>query len=122
MSSLIKLKTFQDNRGYLSVVDDREIPFQIKRFFYIYGVDNSKRAGHRHKITYQAMICIVGGCSVFVNNGSIKENYDLNGPWNCLLLEPTDWHLLYDFWPGTILLVFASEYFDPADYIYEGYE
>src|SRR5690349_8978608 len=119
MSEVLILKTFSDKRGNLSVLEDYEIPFRIKRLFYIYGVDDSKRAGHRHKITWQALICLSGSCRIEVNNGQKKTSYILDHPKKCLLLEPVDWHILNEFKPGTILLVCASEYYSEDDYIFE---
>ena len=55
MAHIIHLKTFSEKRGNLSVIEN-EIPFDIKRIFYIYGVDDSVRGGHRHKTTVQAAI------------------------------------------------------------------
>lgn len=122
MSELLLLKTFSDNRGNLSVLEDHEIPFPIRRLFYIYGVNDSQRGGHRHHTTYQALICLVGQCTVQVNNRGTQTNYRLSDPKWCLILEPDDWHILSGFTLGSILLVCASEYFDEQDYIYEPYE
>jgi hypothetical protein len=122
MPSLIELNTFTDNRGNLSVLEDHEIPFRIKRFFYIYGVDDSVRGGHRHKITFQALICLKGNCKVFVNNGKETYNFLLDKPKKCLILNPEDWHEIYEFETDSILLVCASEYFDENDYIFEKYK
>ena len=121
MPKLILLKTFIDKRGNLSVLDDREIPFKIKRLFYIYEVDKSERAGHRHKVTYQALICLTGSCKVDVNNGKEKSSFLLDTQNKCLILDPIDWHIVYDFLPESILLVCASEYYNEDDYIFEGY-
>jgi hypothetical protein len=57
MAELTDLKTFTDKRGNLTVIE-RIIPFDVKRIFYIYGVDESVRGGHRHKTTVQAAICL----------------------------------------------------------------
>ncbi len=122
MSKLLELKTFTDKRGNLSVLEDYEIPFVIKRLFYIYGVDDSERAGHRHKTTYQALICINGICEVYVNNGAEESNYVLDHPKKCLLLNPEDWHIVKNFKSGSVLLVCASEYFNEKDYIFEAYK
>lgn len=69
MAELIELKSFSDSRGSLSVPEDFQIPFTIKRFFYIYDVDTSVRGCHRHIATRQAAICIKGGCKIYCNNG-----------------------------------------------------
>lgn len=121
MAYLVDLRTFTDKRGNLTVIE-KEIPFQIKRIFYIYGVDSSSRGGHRHKTTRQALICIKGGCTVHNNDGEKKEVFVLDSPSKCLILEPEDWHIMDNFTPDCILQVFASELFDPNDYIYEDYK
>lgn len=59
MTKLIDLKTFTDARGNLTVIK-KIIPFDIKRIFYIYGVNNSVRGGHSHHQTIQACVCIQG--------------------------------------------------------------
>ncbi len=120
MASLLCLKTFTDKRGNLTVIE-KVIPFDIKRIFYIYGVDDSVRGGHRHKKTIQAAICLKGSCRIFNDNNIIQEEFLLDSPDKCLLLMPEDWHKMYDFTPDAILMVLASEYFDENDYIFEPY-
>lgn len=120
MAYLINLKTFTDARGNLTVIE-KVIPFDIKRIFYIYGVDNSVRGGHRHHKTIQAAVCIQGKCTVFCSNPVTREEFILDSPDKCLILEPEDWHQMYNFSPDAILMVLASEYFDEKDYIYEPY-
>lgn len=120
MARIIDLKTFTDKRGNLTVIE-RTIPFDIKRIFYIYGVDDSKRGGHRHKKTVQAAICIKGSCKIYNNDGKGEETFVLDQPNKCLLLEPQDWHAMYDFTPDAILMVLASEFFEEGDYIFQPY-
>jgi dTDP-4-dehydrorhamnose 3,5-epimerase-like enzyme len=120
MAQLIDLKTFTDKRGNLTVIE-KVIPFDIKRIFYIYGVDESVRGGHRHKKTIQAAICIKGSCQINNNNGEIENCYILDQPNKCLILEPQDWHTMDHFSEDAILMVLASEYFDQHDYIFEPY-
>ena len=120
MAYIEDLKTFTDRRGNLTVIENI-LPFEIKRIFYIYGVDNSIRGGHRHHKTIQAAVCIKGECKIYNNNDEKEEIYHLNSPSKCLILEPKDWHKMYDFSEDAILMVFASENFDEKDYIYEPY-
>jgi dTDP-4-dehydrorhamnose 3,5-epimerase-like enzyme len=120
MASLIDLKTFTDKRGNLTVVE-KIIPFEIKRLFYIYGVDDSKRGGHRHHKTVQAAICLKGTCTIYNNNGKNEEEFILDTPSKCLLIQPEDWHTMFNFSNDAILMVLASEYFDEKDYIFEPY-
>jgi dTDP-4-dehydrorhamnose 3,5-epimerase-like enzyme len=121
MAYLIDLKTFTDKRGNLTVIE-KVLPFDIKRVFYIYGVDDSVRGGHRHHKTVQAAICIKGSCIISNNNGVKKDDYSLNTPSKCLILEPKDWHQMHHFTEDAILMVFASEYYDEKDYIFENYK
>lgn len=121
MAEIINLKTFTDVRGNLTVIE-KVLPFDIKRIFYIYGVDESVRGGHRHRKTVQAAICIQGYCTIFNNDGTNKEIFVLDCPSKCLLLRPIDWHKMYDFSKDAILMVIASEYFDASDYIFEEYD
>ena len=121
MAKLIDLKTFTDSRGNLTVIE-RIIPFDIKRIFYIYGVDSSMRGGHRHHKTIQAAICLKGKCRIINYDGiHSKQDFLLERPDQCLLIEPSDWHQMDQFSPDAILMVLASEYFSPEDYIYEPY-
>jgi hypothetical protein len=121
MAHIIRLKTYSEQRGNLTVIEE-EIPFAIKRLFYIYGVDESIRGGHRHHKTIQAAICIHGSCIVSNNDGEKKEDFLLDHPSKCLILETKDWHTMHHFTPDAVLLVLASTTFDPSDYIYEEYK
>ncbi len=120
MAKLITLTTFSDKRGNLTVIE-KQLPFPIKRVFYIYGVDDSVRGGHRHHKTIQAAVCINGSCVVSNNDGKKKESFKLDDPNKCLILENSDWHTMSNFSKDAVLLVFASESFDPTDYIFEPY-
>jgi len=124
MAYLINLQTFSDKRGYLTVIDDIEniLPFKVKRIFYIYGVDDSPRGGHRHKKTCQAAVCLKGSCKISNNDGEEKKIFIMDNPNKCLILEPQDWHVMNDFTHDAIFIVLASEAFDPNDYIYEEYK
>jgi dTDP-4-dehydrorhamnose 3,5-epimerase-like enzyme len=120
MAYLIDLKTFTDKRGNLTVIE-KTIPFDIRRIFYIYGVDSSVRGGHRHHKTIQAAVCIQGSCHINNNDGTTSSEFVLDKPNKCLVLEPKDWHTMDNFSPDAILMVLASEYFDQNDYIFEPY-
>jgi dTDP-4-dehydrorhamnose 3,5-epimerase-like enzyme len=121
MAHIINIQTFKDSRGILTVLD-QVVPFEIKRLFYIYAVDDTDRGGHRHHETHQAAICIKGSCKITNNNGKTTEIFDLDSPEKCIFLLPEDWHVMHDFSADAILLVLASTAFDPKDYIYEPYD
>ena len=121
MAKILDLKTFTDKRGNLTVIE-KIFPFDIKRIFYIYGVDDSVRGGHRHKKTVQAAVCIQGSCRIFSDNNIVQNEFHLSVPSQCLLLNPEDWHYMDTFTSDCILMVFASEFYTPDDYIFEPYK
>jgi hypothetical protein len=120
MAQLLNLLTFTDKRGNLTVIE-KVIPFDIRRVFYIYGVDTSVRGGHRHKTTLQAAICIQGSCRIYCNDGIEEDFYYLDTPSKCLLIDMRDWHYMDQFTSNAILMVLASTYYDENDYIFEPY-
>jgi dTDP-4-dehydrorhamnose 3,5-epimerase-like enzyme len=121
MARILTVKTFKDPRGNLTVLDS-DLPFAVKRVYYIYGVDkDSIRAGHRHRKNDQVLICMSGGCEIYVNDGTSKQIFTLDRPDKCLLLEARDWHTMQRFSEGAVLLVLASEHYDVNDYIDEEY-
>ena len=120
MAYIIDLPTFSDERGVLTVVE-QQLPFEVKRFYYIYNVIG-KRGGHRHHKTIQALISLSGSCEIYVNNGEKEELFLLDSPSKCLIVDPKDWHTMDKFEKTTTLLVFASELYDVNDYIDEEYK
>jgi hypothetical protein len=123
MAKLINLKTFTDKRGNLTVIE-KILPFEIKRIFYIYGVDTSARGYHRHKKTIQAAIAIQGSCRITnqSGNGMPNEEFIMDSPSKCLLLNPEDFHWMDMFSRDCILMILASEFFDENDYIFKPYD
>lgn len=119
MAYIIELPTFGDERGKLTIIE-KVLPFDIKRFYYVYEVQ-SKRGGHRHHKTVQALVTLGGSCEVYVNNGSTQKTFLLDKSDKCLIVEPEDWHTMDNFSEGATLLVFASEYYDVNDYVDEPY-
>lgn len=117
--TIIDLPTFLDARGGLTVLDE-VLPFQIKRAYWIYGADGQTRGGHRHKLTYQALVSVHGKVTVYMDDGKISQTVVLDNPKQCLLVEPKDWHTM-SFGVDSVLLVFASHLYDPNDYIDEPY-
>lgn len=122
MATILNLKTNSDSRGDLTVIE-KILPFEIKRVYYIYNLKDSQRRGsHRHKKTIQALICLQGECDIYCDNGIDKSTYTLTKPDQCLLLAPEDWHTMQNFKNNPILLILASDDYDPNDYITEKYE
>lgn len=113
---IIDFKSHIDNRGTLTVIE-KEIPFEIKRIFYIYNIDDSKRGFHKHKKTRQIAICLKGACTIVFSKNGTEKKFNLHSPEEGLLIEPDDYHWMEDFSKDSILLVIASEYYDEKDYI-----
>ena len=116
MARLIELNTFRSDSGNLTVFE-KLMPGTIKRIFYIYGAGHVPRGGHRHKKTWNALICLHGKCRVYVHNGDDDNNYLLEKPTTCIILKPSDWYKMEDFSDDAILLVLSNEYYDLNDYI-----
>ena len=120
MAQLLQLYTFDTEAGGLTVFE-KILPGEIKRVFYIKGKFGHERGGHRHLQTWQALVCISGGCRVFVDNNEQQKYYSLDSPDKCLLLAPEDWHIMDCFTESSILLVLANAYYYKEDYIFEPY-
>ena len=120
MAKLLHLQTFSSEKGSLTVFE-KILPEGVKRIFYIYDAKNQTRGGHRHIQAYNALTCVSGKCKVFVNNGEEAHIFDLDTPEKCLLIEPADWHQMYDFSEDAVLLVLSDQFYDKEDYIFEKY-
>lgn len=119
MAHWIDVTTFSDERGRLNVLEDFNLPFPIKRAFFIHGVDpKAKRGGHKHYRLIEALICVSGRCTIETESEQGRKTFILDDPGRCLILEPSDWRRLYDFTADAVLMVLASENFDPSDYIW----
>ena len=116
MAYMLDLKTFTDQRGRLTPVDG-VLPFDIKRLYYIDDVSNdAERGGHLHYITVEAIFCVYGSFTVYINNGKTINEYFLNDRNQCLVVEPLDWHMIHTFSPGAILMGVSSTSYDHNDY------
>ncbi|MNE78044.1 TDP-4-oxo-6-deoxy-alpha-D-glucose-3,4-oxoisomerase [compost metagenome] len=118
-SKLIEVTELGDERGLLTVIEgNNSIPFEINRVFYIYKTLAGIRRGfHAHYKTRQALISVSGSCKVYLDNIKRKTDVLLDSPTKVLILEPNDWHEMYDFSPDCVLLVLASHRYDAEDYI-----
>ena len=117
MAYITELRNFSDPRGVLNVAQS-QIPFGIKRVYWIHNVPpNVRRGGHRHHRSSQALICMGGSCLVFNNDGEKEQIFTLDAPNKVLIIEPKDWHIMYNFTENATLLVLASMDYDVSDYI-----
>jgi len=114
-----RLKFVSDLRGNLAVGEfEREIPFKPNRYFLVFDVPTAETRGeHAHRQCEQFLICVRGSCSVVVDNGYVREEFTLDESSLGLYLPPMVWGIQYKYTPDAVLLVFASHYYDSADYI-----
>ncbi len=115
------LPLVHDLRGNLTVGEfERQIPFVARRYFMVFGVPNREvRGEHAHVECHQFLVCARGDCAVIVDNGRDKAEVLLDAPNKGLHLPPMTWGIQYKHSSDAVLLVFASHYYDPADYIRE---
>lgn len=109
-----------DDRGHLVIIEGMEdIPFDIKRIFYIYGSDHDViRGQHANKITQFVLINVAGTSKVRVRDGKGNEAiYSLNRPHTGIYLPNMIWKDMYDFSEDSVLLCLASEHYDASEYI-----
>lgn len=116
---LVKLSRHQDSRGVLLVGEfESDVPFSVKRFFMATNVPSRELRGeHAHKLCHQFLICLNGSVSVVVDNGSNRFEYKLDSPEVGLYAPPMLWLNQHNFSKDACLLVFASDLYDPLDYI-----
>ena len=117
---LIKIPLISDLRGDLSFAQINDhLPFTPKRYFIVYNVQNKEiRGEHAHKKLSQFLVCIVGNCSVMLDDGlNNREEYLLDNPGLGLLIPPLVWGVQYKYSQDAVLLVLASETYDESDYI-----
>lgn len=115
---IIDIRKYSDTRGYLSVIEEGEdIPFEIKRIYYLYMVPEAARGAHAHKQLQQLMVATSGSVHVTLDDGVNKRTFVLDKPWKGLLVVPGLWRDLDNFAGGTVCMVLASEHYAEEDYI-----
>lgn len=108
-----------DDRGQLVALEEfKDIPFAIKRVYYMYETEKGVRRGfHAHRTLEQILICIHGSCKVLLDNGEEKKIVPLEKPYEGLYIGSDMWREMYDFSEEAVLMVLASELYDESDYI-----
>ena len=118
-ATLHQLAVIQDIRGDLSVGEfPKNVPFLPKRYFMIFNVKSREiRGEHAHRECEQFLLCVSGSCRVVGDDGENREQFTLDDPTQGLHLAPMTWATQYKYTQDALLLVFASHYYDPKDYI-----
>ncbi len=116
---IINFQQHGDHRGQLVALETfKEVPFEIKRVYYMYDtVDGVRRGYHAHKKLQQVLICVHGSCKIHLDDGIDTSEVILDKPYEGLYVTNNMWREMYDFSEDAVLLVLASEYYDESDYI-----
>jgi WxcM-like, C-terminal. len=117
--SFIDLVPVIDNRGSLvSLEAMKQVPFDIKRIFYIFhNTDGENRGFHAHRSDQQFLICMAGKVLVRLYDGKFTNEYWLDHPSKGLLVKSMAWLEMYEFSPDCSLVVLSSEHYNEKDYI-----
>ena len=117
---IIDLDTIDSNgHGFLSTIYGQiDIPFKIKRVFFIYGVPQSSvRGGHAHLELFQLVVPTSGAFEIILYDGVSRRRIKLSKPNQALLIPPMIWNAMENFSSGSCCLVLASLPYDERDYI-----
>ena len=119
-SKIISLPKIHDYRGNLSFLQNLDqIPFEIKRVYWIYDVPSGEcRGGHAYYQLEEVIIALTGSFDISVNNGSVKITYQLNASNKACYIPNLYWRQIENFSTNAMALIIASKEFDKDDYIY----
>jgi len=117
--TLHRLKQVKDLRGSLSAGEFvNDIPFAVKRYFLVYDVPSAETRGeHAHHTCHQFLVCVRGTCAVVADDGLRRQEFKLDRPDLGVHLPPLVWGIQYKYSADAVLLVFASEHYEAADYV-----
>ncbi|MDG0796886.1 sugar 3,4-ketoisomerase [Pectobacterium punjabense] len=116
---IIQLQTHGDDRGALVALEqEKNIPFEIKRVYYLFKTKEDVRRGfHAHKTLKQVAIAVRGSCRFLLDDGNEKVELVLDNPAQGIFIDPYFWHEMYDFSEDCVLMVLADQPYDESDYI-----
>lgn len=116
---LYRLPLFHDHRGNLTVGEFGDfLPFVPLRYFITYQVPGRNvRGEHAHRECTQVLTCVRGACTLMVDDGKNRREIRLDNPRLGVLVPPGVWAAEYEHTDDSVLVVFASHHYDPADYV-----
>ena len=117
----IELPKIHNPAGNITAINELiDIPFKIKRVYYLYDVPGGEeRGGHAHKNLFQSVVAASGSFDIVLDDGKKKKTISLNRPYIGLNIVPGIWREVINFSSGAICLVLASEIYTAEDYIRE---
>ncbi|HEB9433177.1 TPA: WxcM-like domain-containing protein [Campylobacter coli] len=116
---ILKFNIKSDDRGSLIALENlKEIPFEIKRIYYIYNTKPEfPRGAHAHRELEQVLIMMEGSCELVLNDGKNIKNIILNRPDMGIFIGKNMWREMKNFSYGAKLLVLASDFYNEKEYI-----
>ena len=116
---IVDLSKAHNDAGNITVLENnKNIPFEIKRIYYLYDVPmGADRGGHGHYELQQYIVAASGSFTFLLDDGVNKKDFFLNDPSKALHIQPGIWREIKDFSSGSICLVLASHKYDESDYI-----
>jgi len=120
---IIELPKIHNPQGNLTFVEnDSQVPFDMKRVYYVYDVPGgAERGGHAHKHLHQFIVAMSGSFDITLDDGKDKKKFHLSRSYYGLYVCPMIWREIDNFSSGSVLMCIASEKYDEADY-YRHYE
>jgi hypothetical protein len=117
--SIIYLPKITNRAGNITPVhSEKEVPFPIKRLFYLYDIPGGEsRGAHAHIECHQFLIAVSGAFEVLLDDGKTQRLMQLNRPYYGLHIPPKIWASEINFSSGAICLVLASHVYNASDYI-----
>lgn len=115
---ILNFNTIGDDRGKLvSLESFKNIPFDIKRVYYIYDTNAQPRGFHAHTRLEQVVVALAGSCEFELDDGKDKEIIRLNSPDMGVYIGVNMWRVMREFSSDCRLVVLASDYYDESEYI-----
>ena len=105
------------SNGFLDIATTPSV-LAAQSFSVVFGVPSVETRGeHAHWQCQELLVCVTGSCSVVADDGRARQEFRLDRPDLGIYLPPMVWRVHYKYTPDAVLVAFASEYYDPADYI-----
>ena len=115
--AVYRLTQARDERGALAALEFADCPFEPRRVFAVYDVPHAVRGGHAHRACHQFLVCVAGSVKCSVDDGSNRDEIDLDGPTIGLHVPPMVWATQWKYTRDAVLLVLASHPYDADDYV-----
>lgn len=120
-AKIIDLPKVTDRRGNLSIIEEmKDIPFEIKRCFWIYDVPGGEiRGGHAYRTTQEFIVALSGSFDVVIDDGKVKQTFSLNRSYYGLYVPTMMWRQMQNFSTNSLALIVTNTEFNLNDYIYD---